>query len=311
MPSKNQADSVEDLVRQYLTEIGNYKLLTGEEEVHLAQAIDAGREAVRALDDAGTSIRSARRGQLETAVAQGRDATQRFVQANLRLVVSIAKRYQRSGVPLLDLVQEGNLGLMRAVDKFDHRKGFKFSTYATWWIRQAISRAIADKGRTIRVPVHMVEATAQVSQSVTRLTRSLGRAPTVNELSADTGLTPEKIATALSIGPEPVSLFQSVGEDDAELVDFIADQSAEAPFEAASDEMDRAELRAALASLTVREQRVLELRFGLSDDESHTLEEVGQEFNVSRERARQIEAKALSKLRHPCTPALPSRLVAY
>jgi len=311
MPSKNQADSVEDLVRQYLTEIGNYKLLTGEEEVRLAQAIDAGRQAVKTLDDGGSSIRSARRLQLEAAIAQGRDATQRFVQANLRLVVSIAKRYQRSGVPLLDLVQEGNLGLMRAVDKFDHRKGFKFSTYATWWIRQAISRAIADKGRTIRVPVHMVEATTQVTQAVTRLTRALGRAPTVDELAQETGLSTEKIATALSIGPEPVSLFQNVGDDNAELVDFLADESAQAPFEAAAEEMDRAELRAALASLTIREQRVLELRFGLSDDESHTLEEVGQEFNVSRERARQIEAKALSKLRHPCTPALPSRLVAY
>jgi len=157
----------------------------------------------------------------------------------------------------------------------------------------------------------MVEATTQVTQAVTRLTRALGRAPTVDELAQETGLSTEKIATALSIGPEPVSLFQNVGDDNAELVDFLADESAQAPFEAAAEEMDRAELRAALASLTIREQRVLELRFGLSDDESHTLEEVGQEFNVSRERARQIEAKALSKLRHPCTPALPSRLVAY
>jgi len=240
---------------------------------------------------------------LEAQAAAGRQAKQRFIQSNLRLVVSIAKRYQSSGLPLLDLVQEGNLGLIRAVEKFEYRKGFKFSTYATWWIRQAISRAIADKSRTIRVPVHMVETVAQVSRASTRLTRTLGREPTVDEIAAESGMSREKVQEAQRVAPDPVSLFEHVGDDNAELVDFLEDRNAEAPFEAAAAAIQTSELRAVLRSLSDREQRVLELRFGLVGERPRTLEEVGQEFQVTRERIRQIEAKALSKLRHPSTPA--------
>jgi RNA polymerase primary sigma factor len=267
----------------------------------LARVIEAG-ETARAELDAGRPLTPARRRALCQQVDDGRAATQRFIQSNLRLVVSIAKRYQSSGLPLLDLVQEGNLGLIRAVEKFDHRKGFKFSTYATWWIRQAISRAIADKGRTIRVPVHMVETVAQVARAATRLSRSVGRDVTPEEISADTGLPVDRVLEAQRVAPDPVSLFAHVGDDDAELIDFLEDRNAEAPFEVAAAAMQSLELRAVLRSLSEREQRVLELRFGLIGDRPYTLEEVGQQFSLTRERIRQIEAKALSKLRHPSTP---------
>ncbi|MBV9410567.1 MAG: sigma-70 family RNA polymerase sigma factor [Acidimicrobiia bacterium] len=291
MAGRRDTDLVEDLVRQYLKEIGEYELLTAADEVELAKAIEAGLQAAGELEGSA-SLTPAQRRRLEVQASAGRQAKQRFIQSNLRLVVSIAKRYQSSGLPLLDLVQEGNLGLIRAVEKFEYRKGFKFSTYATWWIRQAISRAIADKSRTIRVPVHMVETVAQVSRAATRLSRTLGREPTVDEIATESGL-----------APDPVSLFEHVGDDNAELVDFLEDRNAETPFEAAATVMQQHELWTVLSSLSDREQRVLELRFGLVGERPRTLEEVGQEFQVTRERIRQIEAKALSKLRHPSTPA--------
>ncbi len=296
-------------MRQYLKEIGGYTLLTAADEVRLAKTIEAGREAEAVLSEAVLAetdvIEPAGHIKLRKASLAGRDAKQEFIQSNLRLVVSIAKRYQPCGLPLIDLVQEGNLGLMRAVDRFDHRRGFKFSTYATWWIRQAISRAIADKSRTIRVPVHMVETVGQVTRSAARLSRRLGREPTTSELAADTGFTPDKVRDAQRVAPDPISLSEPVGEDDAELADFLEDPAAQASFDAAVSAMEHADLHGVLATLSEREQRILELRFGLVGDRPHTLEEVGQKFDLTRERIRQIEAKALSKLRHPATPPDP------
>jgi RNA polymerase primary sigma factor len=291
-----RGESVDQLLRRYLQEIGGHELLTAREEAELAQAIVDGREAE-------ARVAGGRGGEHdEQRIRAGREARQRFIQCNLRLVVSIAKRYQASGIPLIDLVQEGNLGLMRAVEKFDHRKGFKFSTYATWWIRQAVGRAIADKGRTIRVPVHMVEAVAQVQRATAHLSRSLGREPTVEEIAADTGLARGKVVEAQRVAPDPVSLFAQVGDDDAELVDFLVDPTVEAPAEVAVAAVELRELRDVLTTLHPRERRVLELRFGLSGQRPWTLDEVGREFSVTRERIRQIEAKALSKLRHPSIP---------
>src|SRR5438105_8184968 len=242
MAGRRDTDLVEDLVRQYLKEIGEYELLTAADEVALAKAMEAGLKAEGELGRAASLTPSQRR-RLDADVAGGHQARQRFIQANLRLVVSIAKRYQASGIPLLDLVQEGNLGLIRAVEKFDYRKGFKFSTYATWWIRQAITRAIADKGRTIRVPVHMIETVSQVARGTARLTRALGRDPTVEELAADTGLPPERIVEALQLAPDPVSLFAPVGDDDAELADFLEDHNAEVPFDMAAASIQRDQVR--------------------------------------------------------------------
>jgi RNA polymerase primary sigma factor len=272
----NHTDRGEDPVRQYLREIGEYALLTADDEVALGRLMEAGGEA-------------------------GREAKRRFIQANLRLVVSIAKRYQTSGLSLLDLVQEGNLGLIRAVEKFDYRKGFKFSTYATWWIRQAITRAIADKGRTIRVPVHMTETVAQVTKASSHLQKALGREPTIEEIAAHSGLTPEKVVEARRIAPDPVSLFEPLGsgDDDLALADLLEDRDAVAPFDAAAASLQRTELHSMLNVLSDREQHVLALRFGLGGGDPCTLEEVGQKFRLTRERIRQIEAKAMSKLRHP------------
>jgi RNA polymerase primary sigma factor len=303
MARRNESDVSDDLIRRYLKEIGKYELLTAADEVALGMAIEAGLAAEAELEAKGTHHSAAARRKLKVVANDGRDAKTQFIQSNLRLVVSIAKRYQSSGLPLLDLVQEGNLGLIRAVEKFDYAKGFKFSTYATWWIRQAIGRAIADKSRTIRVPVHVVEVVAQITRASNRLTKVLGREPTVDELSEDTGLSREKVMDAQRVAPDPVSLFERVGDDDAELADFLEDRTAQAPFEAAATAMQHSELRNVLAMLSDREQRVLELRFGLLGDRPRTLEEVGQEFHLTRERIRQIEAKALSKLRHPSTPA--------
>ena len=310
MAGRNESDVGEDLIRRYLKEIGEYELLTASDEVTLGQAIEAGLAAEAELASKGSKVTPTQRRKLRAVVADGQQAKQRFIQSNLRLVVSIAKRYQSSGLPLLDLVQEGNLGLIRAVEKFDYAKGFKFSTYATWWIRQAIGRAIADKSRTIRVPVHVVELVTQVTKSANRLTKALGRDPTVDEIAEDTGLSTAKVQEAQRVAPDPVSLFERVGDDDAELADFLEDRTAQAPFEAAATALQHNALRNVLSLLSEREQRVLELRFGLLGDRPRTLEEVGVEFRLTRERIRQIEAKALSKLRHPSTPAALRSLAA-
>jgi len=293
-----------DLVRMYLREIGQYPLLTDKQEVELAQAIEGGERAKQRLakEAAKLSVRSVQR--LEVDLDGGRAARRRFIQSNLRLVVSIARRYQGMGLPLLDLIQEGNLGLMRAVEKFDWRKGFKFSTYATWWIRQAITRAIADTARTIRIPVHMVEAVQKVRKIQEELLDKLGREPLIEEIAKEAGFPPEKVQEIYRIMPEPVSLETPVGEDEeTELLHFIEDESAEKPSESALASMLQEDLRSVLDTLSDRERRVLELRFGLADGRPRTLEEIGKEFTLTRERIRQIEAKALAKLRHPSAPA--------
>jgi RNA polymerase sigma factor (sigma-70 family) len=294
-----------DLVQRYLREVAAHTLLTGADEVALGEAIEAGRRARDAIATSGSALGVEERARLEAIAEQGKQATQRFIQGNLRLVVSIARRYPPT-MPLLDLIQEGNLGLIRAVERFDHRRGFKFSTYATWWIRQAISRAVADKSRTIRVPVHMSQAVTQVGQARARLARALGRDPTVPEVAADTGLRPEKVADAMRLARDPVSLFARVGDDDAELVDFLEDPQAAASFEAASAAVEGAAVRNVLVRLSAREQRVLALRFGLDGQRVRTLEEVGREFQLTRERIRQIEAKAICKLRHPSSRSVVS-----
>lgn len=264
--------SIDDPVRMYLKEIGRVPLLTAEEEVALAKRMEAGDE----------------------------EAQKRLAEANLRLVVSIAKRYVGRGMLFLDLIQEGNLGLIKAVGKFDYTKGYKFSTYATWWIRQAISRAIADHARTIRIPVHMVETINRVSRANHELLQELGHEPSPEEIAHKLHLPLEKVEEVMRIGQEPISLETPVGEeDDSHLGDFIQDDEAEEPADAASYAMLREQLAGVLKTLTPREERVLRLRYGLTDGRMHTLEEVGEEFNVTRERIRQIEAKALRKLRHP------------
>ncbi|MCA1846400.1 MAG: sigma-70 family RNA polymerase sigma factor [Actinobacteria bacterium] len=302
MTTRGDSDTVEDLIRQYLREIGAYPLLTAADERALGETMALGRAAQAALD-AGTRLKPAQRAALGCTAAAGREARRAFIQANLRLVVSIAKRYQSFGLPLLDLVQEGNLGLMRAVEKFEHARGYKFSTYATWWIRQAISRAIADKARTIRVPVHMLDTVRRVNRSWGRLHDVLEREPTAEEVAHETGLTADAVKEARRLLPDPVSLHTPVGDDDAELADVIADKGADAPFEAAAAAMQHDEVQAALTVLSKREQQVLDLRFGLTGGEPHTLEQVGQTFRLTRERIRQIEAKALTKLRHPTNPS--------
>ena len=300
------SDSTVDLTRRYLSELGSYPLLTAEQEVELAQAIELGRTAALELS---MGVDRGRRRQLEAQVAAAEAARRTFIQSNLRLVVSIAKRYQGTGMALLDLIQEGNLGLMRAVEKFDHRKGFKFSTYATWWIRQAIGRGIADKGRTIRLPSHLVDTLAVLSKASATLLKTLGREPTPEELADSTGLTVERVELALRAAPDLVSLSASIGDDDAELGDLVPDETTEAPFDAAARSLAREDLKQLLEHLNPREREILALRFGLGGEEPLTLDEVGQRFNVTRERIRQIEAKALTKLRHPCS-ARHRRLVS-
>ena len=300
--------SIDDPVRMYLKEIGKVPLLSPDEEINLAQRMASGNEAEQKLKDLAAQRESgeavAVTPEEETAWKRayhsGETAKQKLAEANLRLVVSIAKRYVGRGMLFLDLIQEGNLGLIKAVEKFDYTKGYKFSTYATWWIRQAITRAIADQARTIRIPVHMVETINKVIRVSRQLLQELGHDPTPNEISAEMGMPVEKVREILKIAQEPVSLETPIGEEeDSHLGDFIPDEGASEPSEAASFTLLKEQLMDVLSTLTPREEKVLKLRFGIEDGRTRTLEEVGKEFNVTRERIRQIEAKALRKLRHP------------
>ena len=293
----------DDPVRMYLKEIGKVNLLSSDEEIELAQAMDAGnaaKEQLAELQAAGEEIPAEVQAELDKAIKKGERAKQRLAEANLRLVVSIAKRYVGRGMQFLDLIQEGNLGLIKAVEKFDYTKGYKFSTYATWWIRQAITRAIADQARTIRIPVHMVETINKVIRVSRQLLQELGHDPTPEEIAEEMSMPVERVREILKIAQEPVSLETPIGEEeDSHLGDFIPDEDASEPSEAASYTLLKEQLIDVLDTLTPREEKVLKLRFGLEDGRTRTLEEVGKEFNVTRERIRQIEAKALRKLRHP------------
>ena len=282
--------SLDDPVRMYLREIGRVPLLSAEDEVTLAKRMERGKlERQKPLAQQNIRI-----------IIDGEEGQRRLTEANLRLVVSVAKKYIGRGMSLLDLIQEGNIGLIRAVEKFDYTKGYKFSTYATWWIRQAITRAIADQARTIRIPVHMVETINRLIRTSRRLLQEMGREPTAEEIAEEMQISADKVREIIKISQEPVSLETPIGEeDDSHLGDFIEDHTALAPAEAASHQILKEQVKDALNGLTQREQEVLRLRFGLDDGRSRTLEEVGKEFKVTRERIRQIEAKALRKLRHP------------
>jgi len=289
----------QDLVRLYLDEIGKYPLLTKEDEVRLSQAIEAGREA-RAELEAGTDLTPARKRALRRTVTAGDVAVEAFTNANLRLVVSIAKKYQSAEMPLLDLVQEGNLGLIHAVEKFDWRKGFKFSTYATWWIRQAIGRGIDNSSRTIRLPVHAGDQIRRLLRVRGQMEGEMGRSPTSAELAVAMQMPEEQVTELLQYGAEPVSLETPIGsEGDTELADIVADAGAPSPFEIVADGMLGGEIERLLRGLDEREREILQLRFGLDRGDPRTLEEVGAALNLTRERIRQIERTALSKLRHP------------
>ena len=295
--------NIDDPVRMYLKEIGKVPLLTADQEVELATVMSAGREAeahVAQAEADGETIPEAEMAELKKQIKAGEKAKQQLAEANLRLVVSIAKRYVGRGMLFLDLIQEGNLGLIKAVEKFDYTKGYKFSTYATWWIRQAITRAIADQARTIRIPVHMVETINKVIRVSRQLLQELGHDPSPEEISAEMNMPVDKVREILKIAQEPVSLETPIGEEeDSHLGDFIPDEAASEPSEAASFTLLKEQLVDVLGTLTPREEKVLKLRFGIEDGRTRTLEEVGKEFNVTRERIRQIEAKALRKLRHP------------
>ena len=294
--------SIEDPVRMYLKEIGKVPLLTADQEIDLAKAMEAGIEAEKELadDKDKNKLSDARKKELNAIIYEGEEAKKRLAEANLRLVVSIAKRYVGRGMLFLDLIQEGNLGLIKAVEKFDFRKGFKFSTYATWWIRQAITRAIADQARTIRIPVHMVETINKLIRVSRQLLQELGREPLPEEVAKEMNMPVERVREILKISQEPVSLETPIGEEeDSHLGDFIQDDNVPVPADAAAFTLLKEQLVEVLGTLTEREQKVLRLRFGLDDGRARTLEEVGKEFNVTRERIRQIEAKALRKLRHP------------
>ena len=303
--------SVEDPVRMYLKEIGKVPLLSAEEEIELAKKMEAGAVAEEKIsllktrmqeseDDAEKEEIKAEIKELQKEVDWGDDAKKRLAEANLRLVVSIAKRYVGRGMLFLDLIQEGNLGLIMAVEKFDYRKGYKFSTYATWWIRQAITRAIADQARTIRIPVHMVETINKLIRVSRQLLQELGREPSPEEIAAEMNMPVDRVREILKFSQEPVSLETPIGEEeDSHLGDFIKDDNVPVPADAAAFTLLKEQLEEVLGTLTEREQKVLTLRFGLEDGRARTLEEVGKEFNVTRERIRQIEAKALRKLRHP------------
>ncbi len=293
----------DDPVRMYLKEIGKVNLLTSEEEIDLAQARGAGNEAKAQLEElqaSGEEIPAEVLEALNKTIKAGEKAKKRLAEANLRLVVSIAKRYVGRGMQFLDLIQEGNLGLIKAVEKFDYTKGYKFSTYATWWIRQAITRAIADQARTIRIPVHMLETINKVIRVSRQLLQELGHDPSPEEIAEEMSMPVERVREILKIAQEPVSLETPIGEEeDSHLGDFIPDEDASEPAEAASFTLLKEQLVEVLSTLTPREEKVLKLRFGILDGRTRTLEEVGKEFGVTRERIRQIEAKALRKLRHP------------
>lgn len=302
--------SVEDPVRMYLKEIGKVPLLSADEEIELAQNMEDGAVATEKinvlkgrLDGASEEEKAEIKQEIKTLqrdVDKGADAKKRLAEANLRLVVSIAKRYVGRGMLFLDLIQEGNLGLIKAVEKFDYKKGYKFSTYATWWIRQAITRAIADQARTIRIPVHMVETINKLIRVSRQLLQELGREPSPEEIAKEMSMPVERVREILKISQEPVSLETPIGEEeDSHLGDFIKDDNVPVPADAAAFTLLKEQLEEVLGTLTEREQKVLTLRFGLEDGRARTLEEVGKEFNVTRERIRQIEAKALRKLRHP------------
>lgn len=302
--------SVEDPVRMYLKEIGKVPLLSADEEIELAKNMEDGAVATEKinvlkgrLDGASEEEKAEIKEEIKTLqrdVDKGADAKKRLAEANLRLVVSIAKRYVGRGMLFLDLIQEGNLGLIKAVEKFDYKKGYKFSTYATWWIRQAITRAIADQARTIRIPVHMVETINKLIRVSRQLLQELGREPSPEEIAKEMNMPVERVREILKISQEPVSLETPIGEEeDSHLGDFIKDDNVPVPADAAAFTLLKEQLEEVLGTLTEREQKVLTLRFGLEDGRARTLEEVGKEFNVTRERIRQIEAKALRKLRHP------------
>lgn len=302
--------SIEDPVRMYLKEIGKVPLLSAEEEIELAKNMEAGavaKEKIAILKSREENATEEELAEIKEEIKNlqkdldaGDEAKKRLAEANLRLVVSIAKRYVGRGMLFLDLIQEGNLGLIKAVEKFDYRKGYKFSTYATWWIRQAITRAIADQARTIRIPVHMVETINKLIRVSRQLLQELGREPTPEEIAAEMNMPVERVREILKISQEPVSLETPIGEEeDSHLGDFIQDDNVPVPADAAAFTLLKEQLEEVLGTLTEREQKVLTLRFGLEDGRARTLEEVGKEFNVTRERIRQIEAKALRKLRHP------------
>ena len=288
----------EDTVGMYLREMGRVPLLTAEEEMALAQQMERAKSAQSRLND--PNLPPEERHRLEEEVRRGEEARHRLIQANTRLVISIAKRYLGQGTPFLDLIQEGNLGLMRAVEKFDYRRGFRFSTYATWWIRQAISRAVAEQGRVIRLPIHMGDKIRRVYRVARDLEQSGERMPTPEEIADEMGIDPRRVEWLMELARRPVSLEKPVGEEeDSELGDLLEDEDAEAPADAAYRSLLKEQLEQVLETLSEREALVLRLRYGLLDGRSYTLEEVGQQLNVTRERIRQIEAKALRKLRHP------------
>jgi len=290
--------SSDDTVGLYLKEMARVPLLSTEEEVHLAKLLESGEKAQRQLERDGQN--PAERERLQQAMEAGKTARDHLIEANTRLVVSIAKKYMGRGVPFLDLIQEGNLGLMKAVEKFDYRRGYRFSTYATWWIRQTITRAIADQGRTIRVPVHMSDRIRRLYKAARHLEQEHGRKPTPEEIAAEMDMEPRKVQWMLKVSWRPLSLEQPVGEEeDSELGSFIEDEGAPTPTQSAYDHLLREKVEEVLATLTPREARILRLRFGLQNGRSYTLEEVGQKFGLTRERIRQIEGKALRRLRHP------------
>ena len=292
--------NIDDHVKMYLKEIGKVNLLTPEEELSLAKRMADGETAKEQLEEIGEEIDEDTKKQIDLLIADGEKAKKSLAEANLRLVVSIAKRYVGRGMLFLDLIQEGNLGLIKAVDKFDYTKGYKFSTYATWWIRQDITRAIADQARTIRIPVHMVETINKLIRVSRQLLQELGRDPKPEEIAKEMDMSEEKVREIMKIAQDPVSLETPIGEEeDSHLGDFIPDEDALAPAEAAAYSLLKDQIEEVLSSLNEREQKVLKLRFGLEDGRARTLEEVGKEFDVTRERIRQIEAKALRKLRHP------------